>query len=125
MNNELLFQAVLDEDHAPVVLCDLQHTILYMNKAAMAQNGNLVGHSLMDCHSERARALIEQVLARFRQCPDHSRVYEFRNDAQNKDVYMIALRDPEGNLIGYYEKHEYRTRETAALYQFADETKPF
>ena len=26
---------------------------------------------------------------------------------QNKDVYMVALRD-EGKLIGYYEKHEQR-----------------
>ena len=29
---------------------------------------------------------------------------------------MIALRDAEGNLIGYYEKHEYRNREQGALY---------
>ena len=31
---------------------------------------------------------------------------------------MIALRDDEGNLIGYYEKHEYRNAETAKFYQF-------
>ena len=29
---------------------------------------------------------------------------------------MIALRDETGRLIGYYEKHEYRDRETAAFY---------
>ena len=34
---------------------------------------------------------------------------------QNKDVYMVALRD-EGNLIGYYEKHEYRNSETMKPY---------
>ena len=28
---------------------------------------------------------------------------------------MVALRD-EGKLIGYYEKHEYRDRETAEMY---------
>jgi hypothetical protein len=43
-------------------------------------------------------------------------VYTFRNDDENKDVYMVALRDNDGNLIGYYEKHEYRNRETAKLY---------
>jgi len=31
-------------------------------------------------------------------------------------VYMIALRDESGKLIGYYEKHEFRNRETAKLY---------
>jgi hypothetical protein len=29
---------------------------------------------------------------------------------------MVALRDDNGTLIGYYEKHEYRNRETAKLY---------
>ena len=40
-----------------------------------------------------------------------------RNDKENKDVYMVALRDDDGTLIGYYEKHEYRNRETVGLYQ--------
>ena len=31
---------------------------------------------------------------------------------------MVALRDDDENLIGYYEKHEYRDRETAGLYDF-------
>ena len=31
-------------------------------------------------------------------------------------VYMAALRDDAGQLIGYYEKHEYRNRETMKVY---------
>ena len=31
---------------------------------------------------------------------------------------MVALRDEESNLIGYYEKHEYRNRETANFYDW-------
>ena len=31
---------------------------------------------------------------------------------------MIALRDDVGELIGYYEKHEYRTNETMKKYDF-------
>ena len=42
--------------------------------------------------------------------------YTYRNDVENKDVYMVALRDDDGAFIGYYEKHEYRNRETAKLY---------
>lgn len=34
---------------------------------------------------------------------------------ESKDVYMVALRD-EGELIGYYEKHEYRNAETMKPY---------
>lgn len=29
---------------------------------------------------------------------------------------MVALRDDDGNLIGYYEKHESRTREAMKRY---------
>ena len=29
---------------------------------------------------------------------------------------MIALRDKNNKLIGYYEKHEYRNRETMKMY---------
>ena len=45
----------------------------------------------------------------------HNIVYTFHNEKQNKDVYMVALRD-EGKLIGYYEKHEYRNVETMKQY---------
>ena len=45
-------------------------------------------------------------------------IYTFHNEKQNKDVYMVALRDSEQKLIGYYEKHEYRDRETAKRYDF-------
>jgi len=31
---------------------------------------------------------------------------------------MVALRDDDGTLIGYYEKHEYRNKETVGLYDF-------
>ena len=31
---------------------------------------------------------------------------------------MVALRDEDGTLIGYYEKHEYRDSETLPRYDF-------
>ena len=31
---------------------------------------------------------------------------------------MVALRDGNGRLIGYYEKHEYRNVETREKYKF-------
>ena len=119
------FKSVLDQDLAPVVLCDLEHTIIYMNKVAIeryAKNGGeaLPGKSLLNCHTPKAREIINQVLDWFRADKDHNIIYEFRNDEENKDVYMAALRDDGGNLIGYYEKHEYRNRETAKLYDFYD-----
>ncbi len=120
----ILLKSALALDPAPVVLCDLKHRIAYMNPAAMAhyekQGGAaLVGASLMGCHNDRSRQRIERVIAWFAESPEHNRIYTFRNERENKDVYMMALRDEAGQLVGYWEKHEYRNVETAGLYDFA------
>lgn len=117
------FKSVLEQDRCPVVLCDLSHTIIYMNPAAgkrYAKRGGmaLVGKSLLDCHSSKSNEMIKRVAAWFQESREHDLVYTFRNDKENKDVYMVALRDGDGTLIGYYEKHEYRDRETMELYDF-------
>lgn len=117
------FKSVLDQDRAPVVLCDLNHTVLYMNPAAgerYARQGGmaLVGTSLLDCHSPKANEMIERVVEWFGADRRNNLIYTSRNDKENKDVYMVALRDEDGALIGYYEKHEYRDRETSKRYDF-------
>lgn len=58
---------------------------------------------------------IKQVVEWFATDESHNLVYTFHNEKQNKDVYMVALRD-NGKLIGYYEKHEFRNMETMKPY---------
>lgn len=114
---EQLFKSILEQDKAPVVVCDMQSTVLYMNPAAIARyHVDLTGRSVKSCHPAAANEKIDRVLAWFGESTENNIVYTFRNDQENKDVYMVALRDAEGNLIGYYEKHEYRNRETMRLY---------
>ena len=115
------FKSVLEQDRSAVVLCDLEHTIVYMNPAAgerYAKYGGmaLVGKSLLGCHGPQSRIMIHKVVDWFGQDRAHDLVYTFHNDRENKDVYMVALRDGSGKLIGYYEKHEYRDRETMEMY---------
>ncbi len=116
-------KSVVDQDRCPVVLCDLEHTVIYMNPAACARyaksgGGALVGKSIFACHPPEANEMIRRVADWFAQSEKHNLMYTFRNDKENKDVYMVALRDENGALIGYYEKHEYRDRETMARYEF-------
>ncbi len=117
------FKSVMEQDRSAVVLCDLEHTIIYMNPAAgerYAKYGGmaLAGKSLLACHSPQSNDMIRRVVEWFKADQAHNLIYTFRNDKENKDVYMIALRDDGGELIGYYEKHEYRNRETMKLYDF-------
>lgn len=119
------FKSVIDMDLCPVVICNLQHEIIYMNPTAIERyskrgGANLVGKSLLDCHNSESNKKIKDVVEWFKKDKSHNRVYTFRNEKENKDVYMIALRDDEGNLIGYYEKHEYRTAESMKLYDLVN-----
>ena len=58
------------------------------------------------------------VKAWFAESTANNMIFTEHNPKENKDVYMVALRDDAGVLIGYYEKHEYRDKETATPYDF-------
>lgn len=118
MELEKLFKSVLEQDKAPVVICDLEHTVVYMNPSAIARyHVDLTGKSIKQCHSSKANEIIDRVVAWFAQRKENNIVFTYNNEKENKDVYMVALRDDNGELIGYYEKHEYRSKETAKLYK--------
>ncbi|MDD5901370.1 MAG: PAS domain-containing protein [Lachnospiraceae bacterium] len=123
MLNQMI-KSVLEQDRASVVLCDLNHVIVYMNPAAIRRyekrgGAALLGKSLLNCHNEKSNQMIEKVVAWFNENQDNNMIYTYHNEKENKDVYMVALRDEDKNLIGYYEKHEYRDAETAAVYDFS------
>lgn len=118
----LYFKSIIDQDRCAVVVCNLEHEIIYMNPAAVKNyekrgGAALIGRNIMDCHNEDSQEKIRKVVDWFSASKEHNMVYTFYNEKQNKDVYMIALRDGE-KLIGYYEKHEFRNLETMPRYDF-------
>lgn len=117
------FKSIIDADRQAVVICDLNHTIIYMNPSAItryAKRGGekLIGKSLLNCHNKKSGEIINKVISWFNKSTENNIIYTFYNDKENKDVYMVALRDENGSLIGYYEKHEIRNNETMKLYDF-------
>lgn len=122
MDLNTFFKSVLEQDTAPIVICDLEHTIVYMNPASIARyRTDLTGRNLKACHNADSNEKIDCVVAWFKESRDNNIIYISHNDKENKDVYMVALRDNIGTLIGYYEKHEYRNRETAEFISKARE----
>ncbi len=120
-NLEQLYKSVLEADREAVVLCDLDHTIVYMNPTAKTRyakwgGASLVGTSLLNCHNAKSCELIAKVVEWFKASDENNLVYTFYNQKENKDVYMVALRSDSGELIGYYEKQEHRDKETMKLY---------
>lgn len=117
------FKSAMEQDRSAVVICNLEHKIIYMNPAAIERysksgGAELVGKSLLNCHNAKSCEMINKVIGWFKQSSDNNIIYTFYNTKENKDVYMVALRDDDGTLIGYYEKHEYRNKETMNMYDF-------
>ena len=89
MLNKLL-KSVLEQDKAPVVVCDIDDIIVYMNPSAITRyHKDLTGRSIKDCHPPKANEMIEKVVAWFRESKDNNIIYTYRNDEENKDVYMV------------------------------------
>jgi PAS domain-containing protein len=114
------YKSIIDQDRCAVVICNLDHEIIYMNPSAIdhyAKRGGakLLGQSLLACHNEESCRKIQQVIDWFASSPEHNLVYTFHNEKQNKDGYIVALRSGD-TLIGYYEKHEFRDPESMKMY---------
>ena len=123
MNLNMYFESIISQDLSPVVVCDINHTIVYMNPSAIKMYENrggddLIGRSLLECHNPNSAFKISEVLHWFLDSKDNNIIHTFYDEKNGKDGYMIALRDKEGNLIGYYEKHALRYKDETPFYCF-------
>ena len=91
-----------------------------MNPASVSRyHVDITGRSIKDCHSPKSSEKIDKVVEWFRKSTENNKVHTDFNEKENKDVYMIALRDDAYKLIGYYEKHAYRDRDMTPFYEFS------
>ncbi len=100
-----VFSALLDSLKDPVVFADTGHTVRYINKAAEAhykEGRTLLGRSIMDCHNPASNAVIHEVFAALENGEDERLI----TDSPERRIYMRAVRDADGRLIGYYERYE-------------------
>lgn len=115
-------RSMAEQDPMPVVVCNLRHEIIYMNPAAVEHYSdrggeNLIGLIIFDCHNPRSSEMIKKAVEWFSESTENNVIHTFYSEVQCKDVYMVALRDRDGSLIGYYEKHESRKRDSMPFYQ--------
>ncbi len=104
MRNTRLHSQILDSLVEPVLVGDAEHKVIYMNAAAASHytgGESLMGTSLLDCHNENSQKVMIEVLAAL-QAGEEERIILDRPD---KRIYMRAIRDESGKLVGYYERY--------------------
>jgi PAS domain-containing protein len=105
MHDATFLAAILDSLKDPVLVADTEHEVVYMNKTAIEyfDDGEaLLGTSLLDCHNERSCAIIIEILAAMHEGLDERLI----TDNETHRIYMRAVRDRDGKVIGYYERYE-------------------
>ena len=105
MPDPALMAALLDSIKDPLLFADTQHVIRYMNKAAIAHfddGAALLDRSLLDCHNEDSRRKIIEISAAMQAGEDERLI----NEDDKQRIYMRAVRDADGKLLGYYERDE-------------------
>ncbi|MBW7997784.1 MAG: PAS domain-containing protein [Candidatus Glassbacteria bacterium] len=112
MGMEKLLEAFVCGIPDPVVITDTDHMVLYMNQAAidLFEGGEaLLGKSLFDCHKEESGRIMEEVLERLKAGEVEVQITERQGeDPENRQrTFMRAIRDRDGNLLGYYERYMY------------------
>jgi PAS domain-containing protein len=105
MIDATLMAAILDSLKDPILVADTDHIVRYMNRAAIAyydEGESLLGSSLLDCHNERSQAMMIEILAAM-----HAGLEEqLITDNEEHRIFMRVVRDPAGQVLGYYERYE-------------------
>lgn len=87
------------------VFVDTEHIIRYMNSAAVARykdGESLIGRSIFSCHNSASEDMILEIFEKMKS----GLTEEIITDNEKHRIYMRAIRDENGNLIGYYERFE-------------------
>lgn len=105
MTNEILL-GILDAYAYEIVFVDRNHIVRYMNKTAKQRYGDrvIIGNSLFNCHNEGTKGKIEQFLARADAGEDE--MFEVYNKKTGEREFFVPVRNKEGHVIGYFERHE-------------------
>jgi len=101
-----MYKEILNSLVEPIIFCDVEHVIVFMNAAALERHKdeNLLGSSIFDCHNENSNRIIKEIFSEMQNGLEEKKIV----DNDERRVFMRAVRDDAGRLLGYYERFEYK-----------------
>ena len=90
-----------DDIDGVITVCDTEGTVLYMNKRSQEtfnkEGQSMVGKSMMPCHNERSRAIINHMLT-----SDESHCYTITKNGRKKLIFQTPWHQ-DGKVCGLVE----------------------
>ena len=103
--NKQFYESLLNSLKDPILVADTQHIVQYMNKAAInhyEEGESLIGSNLLLCHNQESQKMMIDILEEMQNGLDEKLI----TDNEKHRIFMRAVRDENGELIGYFERYE-------------------
>lgn len=120
-----LLKSYADTEEFPLVMCDMDYRIKYINPAAeeaYSKYGgkDLTGRLLTSFIDEEAKSKVDMVIEWFKEDVTHNKLLAVHDSNNAKDIYMCALRGNDGKLIGFCSRHMSRRYDESTPYTTID-----
>lgn len=121
MNKTDFYERCIESYESPLVICELDYKVIYMNDAAAksyAKFGGkkLIGKSFSLVVDEEWLSQLNACIEWFKEGKNNNKVFSSHKDTENEDVYICAIRNDDLTLAGYCVRHICREPEKGAPY---------
>lgn len=102
---KIFYISLLNSIKDPILVADLNHIVQYMNKAGIEyyeEGEDLLKSNLLKCHNEESQKMMIEILAEMQNGLEEKLI----TDNEKYRIFMRAVRDEKGNLLGYFERYE-------------------
>jgi len=106
------FKGIVDSEEGPIVICNLDYRIVYANPAASRYYESVLplsGKLLERLMDEEMMSKVVMSVEWFKEDIKNNKVFALHDQKNNIDMYILAIRNAENELIGFYGRREDRT----------------
>jgi hypothetical protein len=110
MDQAKMFKYLLDSFKEPVMFIDTEHIIRYLNPASAKRykiRTTYVDRSIFKCHNENSKNIMLDAY----KCLESGEEEKMLPEDKQYRMFMRAVRDEEGTLLGYYVRFEPKANE--------------
>ncbi|MBR0511140.1 MAG: hypothetical protein IJJ81_01025 [Ruminococcus sp.] len=106
------FKGIVDSEEGPIVICNLDYRIVYVNPKADVYYEPvkpLAGKLLATLMDEEMMSKVVMSVEWFKEDVKNNKVFALHDKVNNMDMYILAIRNSKNELIGFYGRREDRT----------------